>query len=737
MKTLLFYLLLFLLVASCSPPEELQLSDKAVALSVIVIPENAHELERKAANQLQTYLNKIGEAEISMGKKTENQVNIFVRKNPEIDEYQVAYYTKNGDLYIEGGSPKSTLYAVYSFLEKELDCRFYSPSVEKTPRVERISIPLDLNYTYTPEITTRTVHSRLFYENPDFADKQKVTYEAFPSYVPIARVHTFHRFMPEEEFYDTHPEYYALRNGKRLTTQLCLTNEAVFNIVKDSVASQFARYPEAEIISVSQDDNTQYCQCDRCEAIHTREGSPAGSMIAFVNRIADEFPEKQISTLAYQYTRKAPKYLIPKENVLITLCSIECDRSAPIDEKCTDFSNDLREWSALSDNIRIWDYTTQFTNFFAPFPNLQTLKPNIELFRDNSAKWIFEQHSNQPSELFELRSYLTAQLLWQPDADAEEIMNDFLTGYYEEAAPFIEEYISTVHEELKKDSTFFLFLYGDPSQGFESFLSKEKLANYDSLYEAAAKAVFDQEELIDRVEVARLSVDFAQLEFAKRDLGTAIKDQAVDQRLARFERTTQKANITAMNEMNYSVAEYIGSYGRTMKRTQAHNLAQGKAVELLTQPKKYNNENPQTLTDGALGGSSFYANWLGFEGNNLEAIIDLEEVTAFNRISSAFLQVTNHLVFFPRSVAYYFSLDGENFQLIKELDNQFPLSPTSKINDIQYFEYETKPMQARYIKIIASSPQVAPEWHHGSGLPAWIFVDEVMISDESREDKSD
>ena len=200
----------------------------------------------------------------------------------------------------------------------------------------------NLSYHYLPPVTTRTVHSRLFYDHPDFAHKLRVTEEAFPTYVPEARVHTFHRFLPADDFYQSHPEYYALRNGKRIPTQLCLTNETVFELVKDSVTSYFARHPSAEVISVSQDDNTQYCQCDKCEAIHEEEASPSGSMIYFVNRIAEQFPDKQISTLAYQYTRKAPKNIRPKSNVLITLCSIECDRSAPIDEKCQDFTNDLK-----------------------------------------------------------------------------------------------------------------------------------------------------------------------------------------------------------------------------------------------------------------------------------------------------------------------------------------------------------------------------------------------------------
>lgn len=727
MKIIPFCLILLSLATSCNQQQNLHLSKKGEALSTIVLSENAHELEKKAANELQSYLQKIGDVEISIGDKSENQVNVFVRQNPKIDNHQVAYYTKNGNFYIEGGSAKSTLYAVYAFLEKEMGCRFYSPTVEKIPGLESISIPKDLNYRYTPEITTRTVHSRLFYENPDFADKLRVTHEAFPTYVPVAKVHTFHRFMPAVKFYSTHPEYYALRDGKRLTTQLCLTNEAVFEIVRDSVAIQLTRYPEAEVISVSQDDNTQYCQCDQCEAIHDHEGTPAGSMITFVNRLADEFPEKQISTLAYQYTRKAPKHLKPKKNVLITLCSIECDRSAPIEEKCTDFSDDLKEWSAISDNIRIWDYTTQFTNFLAPFPNIHTLKPNIELFRDNHAKWVFEQHSNNPSELFELRSYLTAQLLWQPDADAEAIMNDFLKGYYEAAAPFIEAYITKVHEAMQADSAFFLFLYGDPSQGFDSFLSKEFLATYDSLYDEAAKAVANQEKLSHRVNVARLSVDYALLEFAKRRLSDAIKVEKVTQRLARFEKTSQQADITAMNEMRYTVSEYIESYQRTIERTQIHNLVKGKKVELLTEPKKYAKEDPQTLTDGAFGGSSFYANWLGFEGNHLEAVIDLEQPTEFSRISTAFLQVTNHLVFFPTSVEYYYSLDGKNYQLITRLNNQTPLTKSSKINDIQYFDHQSPAIQARYIKVIAKNPQVAPEWHHGSGLPSWIFIDELML----------
>ena len=41
---------------------------------------------------------------------------------------------------------------------------------------------------------------------------------------------------------------------------------------------------------------------------------------------------------------KIEEYLKPVKNVLITLCSIECDRSGSIEDKCEPFARDLKEW---------------------------------------------------------------------------------------------------------------------------------------------------------------------------------------------------------------------------------------------------------------------------------------------------------------------------------------------------------------------------------------------------------
>ena len=745
MKTNKYYnyliFLLVLILGSCVSEKELKLVDNGISHYEILIQEEASNNVVFGAQELQNYIKEISEVKLSIVtelNKSEGKNFIELKIDGE-NENQVKIETVGENVIISGGSEFAVKNAVYEFLERYLNCKWYSPDAEDIPSSKTVLISNNIDFSFTPGITTRTVHSRLFYENNEFAGKHKVTTEAFPYYVPNARVHTFNKFIPEEEYYKEHPEYFALRGEKRLPTQLCLTNEKVYDLVKEAVGKLFEENPNSSVISVSQNDNQQYCTCDNCKKIDEAEGSQAGTMIQFVNRIAADFPNKIISTLAYQYTRK-PCKTKPLENVLITLCSIECDRSASIEEKCGDFANDIRGWREITNNIRIWDYTIQFTNFLAPFPNVHTLEPNIKFFRDNHAKWIFEQHSNNPSELFELRSYVTAKLLWNPDLNIEELITEFTNGYYEEAGVFVKKYIDLIHEKIEEDKDFFLFLYGDPSQAFSSFLNTELLKTYDEFFNDAEKIVANKPVILKRVKEARISIDYAILEACKKNLSTEFSMVLVDEarnkainnnvvnRLENFYNTCNNANITLMNEMGFTVNEYYANYKKAMEVATQPNIALGKKVTLLTKPKKYANEDPQVLTDGALGGNSFYANWLGFEGNHLEAVIDLEKQEAINTISSAFLQVSNHIVFFPKTVSYFYSNDNKVFTKLGKVKNDEPLSKTSKINDIKYFNLDLAKVEARYIKIVGENMNEAPYWHHAAGLPTWIFVDEVIIN---------
>ena len=687
------------------------------------------------ADTLNVYFEKSFETKLNVSNLKKNKSIVLVTK-PNIENDFISIQLKDSLITISSNNKKNLFYATYEFIEKFLNVKWLSTDYTHYEKLSSLNIPNNYNYYYEPPVLTRTVHSKLFYDDSIFADKLKVTNEAFPRYVPNARVHTFHRFMPYDVFYEKNPEYYALRNGKRLPTQLCLTNNAVLEIVKDSVRSFFKSSPISDVISVSQDDNTQYCQCENCSKIDNKEGSPAGSLIHFVNEIAKDFPDKTISTLAYQYTRKPPKTK-PLENVLITLCSIECDRSIPIDEGCKDFSSDLKGWSILTDNIRIWDYTTQFTNFLAPFPNWGTIKPNINLFVQNNAKWIFEQHSRNDSELFELRSYVMAKLLWDPSLNFNTLIKDFNDKYYGDGGKYITEYISKIQSQIDNTS-FFLFLYGDPSQGFDSFLSPQNLSNYDKLFNKALSKVDYNSNYFKRILRSKISIDYAILELYRKNFSDLYKltfyenslktiNPELIERLNNFRDVCSENNITYMNEMGFTVTDYVSNYQNALTIAIKNNIASGKKVTLETIPKKYANEDPQVLTDGALGGNSFYSNWLGFEGNNMEAYVDLNEITEINSLSINFLQVTNHIVFFPKNVEFLQSDDKSNWTSLGRVENNLKLNPRSKVNDIQTFSIDVENIKTRYVKVVAKNLSKAPIWHHGADLPSWIFADELII----------
>ena len=131
-------------------------------------------------------------------------------------------------------------------------------------------------------------------------------------------VHTFYPLMPPSEFFAEHPEYYSEINGKRTAqrAQLCLTNPDVLRIMTDRVLARIRQDPGARLFSVSQNDWAGWCQCENCRQIDQREGSPSGTMIHFVNQVAEavekEFPDVWIETLAYQYTRHPPKTIKPR-----------------------------------------------------------------------------------------------------------------------------------------------------------------------------------------------------------------------------------------------------------------------------------------------------------------------------------------------------------------------------------------------------------------------------------------
>lgn len=439
----------------------------------IGIPADPSPSVRYAAEELRDHVKKMTGVELPLAEDSHAAVTIREVSDLSLGTDGFRLREKGGKLTIEGGR-RGVLYGVYELLEAYGGCGWFASHMTVIPRCDSFSVPAGLAVEQKPAFQTREL---MWFDafDADFAARLRLN----SSYHrPAARhggnefrfggglgnCHTFGKLVPVEEYFDSHPEYFSEVGGKRKRdkTQLCLTNPDVLRIVTDKVLAAIRKDPGATYFGVSQNDWFGYCTCGKCKAIDDEEGSHAGTVIRFVNAIADEvskkYPGKIVETLAYQYSRKPPLKTRPRDNVMVCLCTLECDFSTPIadgtDKSNAAFKKDIAGWAKLTDKLYVWDYTTNFKCYLQPFPNLNVLQPNMRFFCDNGVVSILEQGAYQGvhADFAELKTWVMSKLAWNPRQPVEPLIGKFLEAYYGKAAALVRRYLDEVHALQRKRS---------------------------------------------------------------------------------------------------------------------------------------------------------------------------------------------------------------------------------------------------------------------------------------------
>jgi hypothetical protein len=132
------------------------------------------------------------------------------------------------------------------------------------------------------------------------------------------------------------------------------------------------------------------------------------------------------------------------------------------------------------------------------------------------------------------------------------------------------------------------------------------------------------------------------------------------------------------------------------------------------------------LLDGIFGTTNWRkGDWQGYQSQDFEAIVDLQQTKSISEIHSNYLQDQRSWILMPTKVEYYTSMDNINFTLVSTIRND--VDPKQEENSIKDFSYTTKPINARYVKVKAYNFGKLPEWHQGFGGDAFIFIDEITI----------
>jgi alpha-L-fucosidase len=140
---------------------------------------------------------------------------------------------------------------------------------------------------------------------------------------------------------------------------------------------------------------------------------------------------------------------------------------------------------------------------------------------------------------------------------------------------------------------------------------------------------------------------------------------------------------------------------------------------------KYPPKNQIILLDGRLADPD-YSNgeWLGWEGKDMTALIDLGESRSFNGLGADFLNSTGSWIFLPTRVDFEYSSDGRNWQLAGTSVNEVKWNDFNEVrNDFKV----QKNFTARYIRVKAVGQKTCPPGHGGAGNPCWLFCDEISF----------
>lgn len=678
-----------------------------------------------AAKLLQDFINRITGAVLPLSPTTGKGAHIIIgEQSSEVGEDGFEIVCEKGILHIKTGGDKGSIYGVVTLLEDVLGVKYYAKDFYTLDKRPTITIPA-LHRSESPAFRYRQTQS-YGYEDPIYKMWFRLE-EPKELFIGNMWVHTFNRILPSKRFGKEHPEYYSLINGERRPgdhSQWCLTNPDVFEAACTQLDSIFRANPGMKMISVSQNDgNDTYCHCENCMAVDEYEGAHSGNYIRFLNKLAERYPDKEFSTLAYLFTMHPPKHVKPLPNVNIMLCDIDCKREVPLTENASgrQFVEALEGWSRISDNIFVWDYGINFDNTVSPFPNFHILQPNIKLFKDNHVTMHFSQVNGiKGGDFTELRAYMIAKLMWNPCQDADSLMLEFMEGYYGKAAPFMYQYQKLMQGALLCSGVD-LWIYDSPISHKDGMLNERMIKTYNELFDKAEAAVSDDAVRLYHVQQSRLTLQYSELEIARTKPGN---DRSA--LLDLFEQRTADFGVQTLNERNNKPADYCKLYRKRFLPQKEKSMAQGAKVTFLLPPeKKYVKLGETAITDGLFGGTTYVESWVGWKGEDASFIIDLGEEKTFRTITTDFLHQLGAWILLPKGGTYSVSTDGTTFTPFGNFE--FAEDRDMQVKFVEGKAESSSAVSARYIKVDVKTLGLCPDWHYGVGYEAWFFLDEVGV----------
>ncbi|MBP1990188.1 DUF4838 domain-containing protein [Paenibacillus eucommiae] len=512
----------------------------------IVLADTANLVEETAANELQLYIQKVTGVTLPIVGESSAQDKSFMVGptafaiangiNPSGEEAW-AIHSVGNKIILTGGSTRGTLYAVYHLLEDEIGVRWWNHWEEYVPSKPTLTLELPVDFSGEPAFKYREI-----FDATDFTGEIQ-PYSLFPfrnrlnghstndrntpaayggivSYGPPSHVHTFNRIMPPEEYFDDHPEYYAFIDGEnKRDGQLCLANPDVRTIFKQKIKGYIAAsyvdadlkgLPRPTMFSVTPNDTEGFCEYPADLAQRSAYGD-SGYLLNFVNDIAADialtYPEVKIDTLAYWYYVDPPLGgMTPASNVQIRYANVGLDLLHPLSHaNNADVRSKLEAWKSItSGDLIFWNYAVNYAPN-PPLPTMYNKKQDYQYLRTKGVTGIFEeQEGSNHSDMWDMKVWIEAKLMENPDLDLSSLMTDFTDKYYGAAGTYIRQYLAA--SKILADTTANKVTFAAENNVYNYF-SLAHVNSQELILNSAAAAVAGDPVKLQRVNTARASLD--------------------------------------------------------------------------------------------------------------------------------------------------------------------------------------------------------------------------------------
>ncbi|MEE3372701.1 MAG: DUF4838 domain-containing protein [Planctomycetota bacterium] len=556
---LLLWVAVLLVVVKTGLCGDLELSAGGKSSYRIVVGLDGSVQDHHAAEVLQRYLkeisgaelpiinddNVLGDREIVLGcNRHVDLLDARLRREP-FGEEAFRIKTVGKHLIIVGGSPRGVLYGVNSLLTEEFNCRWFTPQLRRIPKQERLVLaPTDRRYE--PDFEWRDVFFWSGIDNEwsfhNFLNKKfaKLRHEQGGRGGFAWRQHTALQLIEPERYLEEHPEYFWKGNDEQPRTGgnnglgICLNHPAVPRIAAARLLEERRKSPAGDLYyCLSAPDRAAWCECNHCQSFHKQQsGGVLPKVPAQWNHGADWFnfatrvqtllrnhpnPPK-ISVMAYGYHPSPPYNPVMHKDMHVFYAELVASQFHRLDDPQNNstFQQRLKGWLQCAGSVYVWLYQVNFSESWCfVHPNMHTLSDDFRYLRRLGVKGVFAQGNQMAwwgqrfaGEMNELRAYLLARLLWNPDLDWRAERRDFCAAYYGPAAGrVIEAYLDDLTAAFVKhnvagpatlmnDATF-------------SWITPDMFARWYAYMDEAESLAVDKEHK-RLVRIARLPIAFTE-----------------------------------------------------------------------------------------------------------------------------------------------------------------------------------------------------------------------------------